>query len=203
MRAMRATILVLLAAALAAAADEDYRALGVELEQLKADPQVVSLLKNDLRVSHRLEKLYQQMRDAVQNAQSIREQAPQLRAALRQQQARGDIYQIAGTTNGPGDPVGRQMSERAVQGQQQLDALELQAARQLEWAREALVELVASYREVKAAAVRQAQAEEAAADAAEKEAQAAKAAADEQATKARAKKPAKAKKAPPNPQPVP
>src|SRR5438874_8264619 len=138
---MRVRLLIFAATALCATSAQaiDYVALVQELKELKEDKLVVDYLKVDIRTAQRLESLDQALRDGLESAKELRERAKQ----ARQQRYAGTIIALSH------DSAAQRTGEQLMAGEDPY-RLEMEAAQLMSLGRDALVELVASYREVRA-----------------------------------------------------
>lgn len=136
---MRTSLLVPLvfAAIGGSARAQDYQALLAELQTLKADTDVVAYLEGDLKRAHQLQTLEAAMEARHHLAEEYRAQAQDLRR-LQDMALSLQVVPQARSPDTTEDPAPQE--------------LELRAARQVEIARDTLVELVAGYREAKALA---------------------------------------------------
>lgn len=144
----------------------DDGALVQEYRDLRSDPDIRAALASDLRLQYRFDKLDQQIRSSLQFANQANERA-------RSAQSRQDMA-VLGMLSG--DRRMRQLGASAMDGPSPED-YEYQAAEAVQNARDALVEAVAGYRDIKSAVV-----------AARETEQAQRAAAEEQAAKKKAGK---------------
>jgi hypothetical protein len=123
-------------------ADIDYRALAEEHRTLKDDPEVVAALAVDLKTAHHFEKLEKLLQDSLGMVRDAKQQAEQ----ARRDRAAALILMLSG-----GAKAGPEVGRALAQGDRQAYELELAASQALDTARDALVELVSGYREIKAA----------------------------------------------------
>ncbi len=131
------------------AAGIDFKAVVQEYQALKGDPEIVDYLGKDLRAAQRIDKLE---RILQQSAEVVRESNEQAHEARRRRTA-ATLGLISGDP-AMGD-VGRSIRDSTPSP----EALEAQAAKAKEAGRDAMIELVASYREIKAALAEQKAAE--------------------------------------------
>jgi hypothetical protein len=143
-----------------AAASLDYKALLEEYESLRNDADVVSFLSRNLEDARRFEKLEQRLnaaentfREAVAGVERIPQPQPQSRA-----RAVGLLALLSGDKqlDAAGEALvkdAERQQHRDIENEQMRQALHSRAVAASETWADTLVELVAGYRKVKAAAV--------------------------------------------------
>jgi hypothetical protein len=132
---------IVIAAHVARAQAMDGQAIMKQYQLLKKDPEILEYLRNDLRAAQRIDRLERILRRSVAASRSLRQEA----AEARRRRARG----MAGVASG--DPVASEAGRSMLDSTPRPEALEAQRAKAREIGRDTVMELVASYREIKTA----------------------------------------------------